>query len=110
MEATGHVVLDHARLQVAYWVEARRGTAMSVHQRYQRALARLREEARRVRLSRPIGTMLVEKGIVTENDINSALEQQRASSQRMLLGEILVQRGVVDPQVILDALREELQT
>lgn len=110
MEATGYVVLDHARLQVAYWVESQRGTAMSVHQRYQRGLARLREEARRVRLPRPIGRRLVEMGIVTEEDVNRALEQQRAGSQRMLLGEILVQRGVVDPQVILDALHEEFQT
>jgi hypothetical protein len=104
VEIMGNAVLEHAQLQVRYWREAQRGTAMSVHQRYRQALDRLREDARSVRLPRPVGLRLVEMGFVTTEEVEKALEQQRQASSSMLLGEILVQRGSVQPEDLFTVL------
>ncbi|MFH0925357.1 MAG: chemotaxis protein CheA [bacterium] len=48
-----------------------------------------------------IGEILVDKGIVTEDDVNDALAGQKK------IGEILVERGVVEPDEIESAVDEQ---
>lgn len=51
---------------------------------------------------RRIGEILVELGIVTEDQIADALEKQRAAGMR--LGEVLLQEGFVKPRDLIRAL------
>lgn len=53
----------------------------------------------------PIGVELVRKGIVTEEDINSAIEYQK-SHRKMRLGEILKEITDVDEKVLINAIAE----
>ena len=58
-----------------------------------------------VRKRQPIGIELVKRGIVTENDINSALQEQRVNPEKKL-GEILNDLHVCDSQVLIEAIGE----
>ena len=58
-----------------------------------------------LRMKQPIGIELVKKGIVTENDIEKALDYQRKHSE-MKLGDILFELELCDPVKLIEAIGE----
>ena len=52
-----------------------------------------------------IGQILVQKGLVTEQRLNEALEMQKQTTQR--IGEVLVDLGYVDQRQLFEALAEQ---
>jgi type IV pilus assembly protein PilB len=62
----------------------------------------LRNQAKRVR----IGELLLEQGILSQEQLTRALAEQKASGK--LLGEILVTQNFVAPGTLIDALSKEL--
>ena len=54
---------------------------------------------------RRLGAVLVEAGLVSEDDLVEALAEQERSGQR--LGEVLVERGLVSAAAIANALAEQ---
>jgi hypothetical protein len=54
---------------------------------------------------RPLGELLVEKGLVTEDELQRALKEQEETEQ--LLGTILVERGFVSGPALAIALAEQ---
>jgi hypothetical protein len=54
---------------------------------------------------RPLGELLVEKGLVTSDELEAALEEQAESGR--LLGAILVERGFVSGPALAVALAEQ---
>ena len=58
-----------------------------------------------IKRKQPIGIELVRRGIVTENDIEKALEYQKQHSDKKI-GEILNILKVCDSQVLIDAIAE----
>jgi hypothetical protein len=54
---------------------------------------------------RPLGRLLLEKGVVTQTELDSALEVQRKSGRR--LGEILVEAGCLSWTTVAAALAEQ---
>jgi hypothetical protein len=55
---------------------------------------------------RPLGALLVEKGLVAETDVQQAVEEKRRHQDRRL-GEILVERGHISPSALASALAEQ---
>ncbi len=53
-----------------------------------------------------IGQMLIEKGLITEQQLQEALEAQKQSTQ--LIGEILVDLGYLDKRALYETLSEQL--
>lgn len=53
----------------------------------------------------PLGVELVRKGIVTEAEVNQAIEYQKAHRQ-MKLGEILCSFSNCDPQILIEAIAD----
>src|SRR5436190_3384388 len=53
-----------------------------------------------------IGEVLVEEGILTEQQLQRALAEQKATGR--MLGEMLVEQGVIEPQVLVQALARRL--
>ncbi|MBC8108142.1 MAG: Flp pilus assembly complex ATPase component TadA [Anaerolineae bacterium] len=53
-----------------------------------------------------IGEVLVEEGILTEDQLKRALAEQKATGR--MLGEMLVEQGVIEPQVLVNALARRL--
>ena len=58
-----------------------------------------------VRKRQPIGIELVKRGIVTESDIEMALQEQKRDSNKKL-GEILNELNVCDSNVLIEAIGE----
>ena len=54
---------------------------------------------------RPLGKLLVEKGLLTDKELEQALGEQAKSGRR--LGEIIVERGYVSRPVLTNALAEQ---
>src|SRR5918996_680451 len=54
---------------------------------------------------RPIGEFLVERGLVSQEELAAALAQQRLSGQR--LGEVLVERGAITRMSLASVLGEQ---
>lgn len=54
---------------------------------------------------RPIGTVLVDQGLITEADLNAALAEQRQSGRR--LGEILIDSGRITWLALANAIAEQ---
>jgi hypothetical protein len=63
-------------------------------------------EAASVSPWRPIGQFLVERGFITEDELEQALEEQRTSGAR--LGEILISRGWVSGPDLAATVSEQL--
>ena len=57
--------------------------------------------------SQPIGIELVRKGIVTESDINKAIEYQKTHSRKRI-GDILNELELCNPDVLIEAIGEIL--
>ena len=55
---------------------------------------------------RPLGTVLVDSGLVAELDLQDALDEKRAHQDRRL-GEILIRRGHLTPAGLASALAEQ---
>ena len=62
-----------------------------------------------VRKRQPIGIELVKKGIVTEADIDEALQEQKQNPDKKL-GEILNDLHVCDSHVLIEAIGEIIGT
>ncbi|MFQ6099576.1 MAG: GspE/PulE family protein, partial [Armatimonadota bacterium] len=55
---------------------------------------------------KPLGQMLIEKGLITEEQLNEALEAQKQTTGR--IGELLVDLGHVDEKPMYETLAEQL--
>ena len=60
-----------------------------------------------VRKRQPIGIELVKRGVVTENDINNALIEQRKKPNKKI-GEILYEMNVCNPRELIQAIGDIL--
>src|SRR5213078_2535925 len=53
-----------------------------------------------------IGEVLVEEGMLSQEQLNRALAEQKATGR--MLGEMLVEQGVIDPALLVQALGRRL--
>ncbi len=53
-----------------------------------------------------LGDLLVEKKLITQDQIQRALDHQRSSGHRKLLGEVLVELGFISQEEVMAALAE----
>ena len=61
-------------------------------------------EAATVGCARPIGEVLVERGLITPDQVNAALDAQKRSTERKLLGEVIVELAFCTAAQIAEAL------
>ncbi len=57
------------------------------------------------KVHKPLGSLLVERGLVTEEGLETALERQRATGE--MLGQTLINMGLITEEEILSALRAQ---
>jgi type IV pilus assembly protein PilB len=53
-----------------------------------------------------LGDRLVEKGLLTNEQLRQALEEQRAHGRNKLLGEVLIELGLVSEHAVMECLAE----
>jgi type IV pilus assembly protein PilB len=54
----------------------------------------------------PLGQLLLRRGVLSQEQLDSALKQQQGCEQRKLIGEVLVEMGLVDDRTVLETLAE----
>jgi type IV pilus assembly protein PilB len=54
----------------------------------------------------PLGQLLLRRGVLSQKQLDSALEQQRTCDERKLIGEVLVEMGLADDKIVLETLAE----
>ncbi|MDP6602226.1 MAG: ATPase, T2SS/T4P/T4SS family [Phycisphaerales bacterium] len=54
----------------------------------------------------PLGKLLQQRGLLSQEQLDAALARQQSGECRMLLGEVLVDMGVVDETLVLETLAE----
>ncbi len=93
--------LDQAREELRVLRASRAREARPGFQWPEDPMARIRDAARRLEGShrRAIGAILVDAGIVTEEQVESALEEQRSNPQTHM-GAILVDRGYASEEAV----------
>ncbi len=52
-----------------------------------------------------IGDILINKGLITEEQLKDALEEQKKTHEK--LGQILIQKGIISPSVLAEALSSQ---
>jgi len=63
-------------------------------------------EVSSVKHRKPVGEILVERGLITRDQITEALQEQQRSDSRKLLGEVLIDLGFCSAAQIAEALAE----
>ncbi len=53
-----------------------------------------------------LGDLLVAKGLLTQDQIDEALATQRDDGHQQLLGELLIEQGIVSPECVAEVLAE----
>ncbi len=69
-------------------------------------IARIEAVQDKDRQQRPIGRIMVEQGVLEEQDLQQALEQQKSSPGKKV-GQILVQSGKATSRQVVSALRDQ---
>jgi len=101
-------VLEFERLRQEYAVQDARGTPMSVHDRYRKALAGMRSKIRETRSDSKgnrLGELLLKAGALDLKQLQHALDEQRKRNRGELLGEVLLALGLINEGALLSALR-----
>ena len=107
-QETARPILDQFEdLSVAYRLECEQGIPMSVHERYERRLARLRQELRSRGTSCRLGDVLKRMGSLDDERLADALRIQSSSGGKKLLGEILIELGWASEQTIRRAVEAQ---
>lgn len=60
------------------------------------------------RKRRRLGDMLIQAGVITEEQLSEALEYQRTQTRKIRLGTALVEKGITSESAIVRALKEQL--
>lgn len=57
-----------------------------------------------------LGHMLLCRGLVAEDELRQALDEQSASKQEIRLGTVLVRKGLLSPETLEEVLHEQVQS
>jgi len=104
-------VLEFEQVRQDYAVEDARGIPMSVHERYRNALAEMRfkiRETRNGRAGKRLGELLVEQGVLDQENLQQALTEQEQRGKGELLGEVLLALGLIKEETLLSALQTQV--
>ncbi len=61
---------------------------------------------RRTQAPKQLGSLLIERGLLTEEQLQEALQEQRDRGRSKLLGEVLVSLGFVDEHTVVEVLAQ----
>jgi len=82
------------------------GTGMDSGLKIAALIARIEAVQDGIQEPRPIGRIMIEQGTLEEEDLNQALEQQKAAPHRKL-GELLLESGKATSRQVVSALRDQ---
>jgi len=100
-------LLEFEQVRQEYAVQDVRGIPMSVHDRYRNALAEMRfkiRETRNGKTGKRLGELLVEQGVLDQEELQQALGEQQRRGKGELLGEVLLSLNLIEKKVLVATL------
>jgi hypothetical protein len=100
-------LLEFEQVRQEYAVKDARGIPMSVHDRYRNALAEMRFRIRKTRngkTGKRLGELLVEQGVLDQEELQQALGEQQQRGKGELLGEVLLSLNLIEKKVLVATL------
>ncbi len=107
-ETVGLLELEEVRQE--YKVLDARGIPMSVRERYEKALAEMRQQIRQARQEhrgKKLGELLVEQEAIDQDKLTQAIAEQQEWGTGELLGEVLLSLGLISKEALFVALRTQ---
>lgn len=96
-------------LQKEYREKDERGMPMSVRERYKDRLEKQKEKARNTTRESKLGQILVEEGLISEEQLERALTKQNDARDDNLLGDILVDEGFLERKDLRAAMEKQVE-
>ncbi len=100
-------LIQHAPLDIEAYHEKMLALKTNVPKAPSPSVSSLQRPSQASPNSIPLGEILTAKGVVSENDVRKALQEQALSSPEMKIGEILVKEKKARPQEVIQALRDQ---
>jgi len=100
-------LLEFEQVRQEYAVQDVRGIPMSVRERYEKSLAEMRHQIRETRNGREgkrLGDLLVEQGVLDQEELQQALGEQQRRGKGELLGEVLLSLNLIEKNVLVATL------
>lgn len=85
------------------------GIPMSVRETYWRRLEKLRKEVRKKEHRKKLGQILLEKKLLSDEELREALTEQTESREDKLIGDVLLERGLITEEQLEKAIEEQVQ-
>lgn len=103
-------LLEFEQVRQEYEAKDAIGIPMSVRERYEKALtekrSRIRVEQKRKNAKR-LGEILMEAGVLDQEQLQQGLAEQRLRGRKELLGEVLLSLDLIKEETLLSALRKQ---
>ncbi|MBS3788651.1 hypothetical protein KGY79_10710 [Candidatus Bipolaricaulota bacterium] len=84
------------------------GIPMSVREEYRRRMDQLKGELREKAHKKKLGQLLLEKKLVSDEDLREALTEQTQSREDKLIGEVLLDKGLITRDQLEEAIKEQV--
>lgn len=84
------------------------GIPMSVRENYCDRLKELKEKIRKKAHEKKLGQVLLEKKLISDEDLREALTQQAKSREDKLIGEALLEKELITEEQLELAIKEQL--
>ena len=95
-------------LQEEYERKDEVGIPMSIRERYWKKMAALKQEVRDRVHRKKLGQVLLEKKILTDEQLKDALTEQAESREDQLIGEVLLEEGLISQEELRKAVEAQV--
>ena len=96
------------RVQEEYYRKDRMGIPMSVRESYWTRISKLKEKVREKAHREKLGQILLEKKLVTDDQLKEALTEQTEKGKDKLIGEVLLEKGLIDEKQLKEVVKEQV--
>lgn len=86
-----------------------RGIPMSVREQYWSKMDELKEEIRQKAHQKKLGQVLLEKKLVSDDQLKEALTDQAEKREDKLIGEVLVEKGLITEEQLEEAIKAQVE-
>ncbi len=85
------------------------GIPMSVREQYWRQMEELKERLTNKAHQKKLGQLLLEKKLVSDEDLREALTEQSQTDEVKLIGEVLLNKGLITRDRLEEAIEEQVR-
>ena len=84
------------------------GIPMSVREQYKNEMDQLKGKLKKKVHQKKLGQILLEKKLVSDEDLREALTEQTQSREDKLIGEVLLEQGLISRDQLEEAIQEQV--